>query len=93
MPPKALAPMKTGSSPMRPVRDSGKAGAAKAIKCTSLSLPSGGGGSWSMGESIATVSVRKTMKVKDMLSYLRIPQRLSAQGASLPIKLDIPGQL
>jgi hypothetical protein len=35
--------MKTGSSPMRPVRASGKASAAKAMKCTSLSLPSGAG--------------------------------------------------
>ena len=43
-PPKALAPTKTGRSPKRPVRASGKARAAKATRCTSLSLPSGAGG-------------------------------------------------
>ena len=43
-PPKALAPRKTGNSPKRPVRASGKASAAKATKCTSLSLPSGAWG-------------------------------------------------
>ena len=43
-PPKALAPMKTGMSPTRPVRASGKARAAKAIRCTILSVPSGAGG-------------------------------------------------
>lgn len=43
-PPKTLAPTKTGMSPMRPVRASGKASAAKAMRCTSLSVPSGAGG-------------------------------------------------
>ena len=43
-PPKALAPIKTGRSPMRPVRASGKASAAKAMKCNSLSMPSGARG-------------------------------------------------
>lgn len=44
MPPKALAPTKTGISPKRPVRARGKARAAKATRCTSLSVPSGVGG-------------------------------------------------
>ena len=71
-PPKALAPMKTGSRPMRPVRASGKGSAAKAMKCTSLSLPSGAGGGWSMGQSIATVRVSVTARVRGMSRYLRI---------------------
>ena len=43
-PPKALAPTNTGANPMRPVRARGKAKAAKAIRCTTLSLPAGAGG-------------------------------------------------
>ena len=71
-PPKALAPMKTGSRPIRPVRASGKASAAKAARCTSLSLPSGAGGGWPIGQSIATVRVSVTMIVSGMSRYLRI---------------------
>jgi len=71
-PPKAEAPMKTGSRPMRPVRASGKASTAKAMRCTSLSLPSGAGGGWSMGQSIATVKMRVTARVIGMSRYLRI---------------------
>ena len=71
-PPKALAPMKTGSKPIRPVRDSGKASAAKAMKCTSLSLPSGAGGGVSRGQSIATLRVSVTASVRGMSRYLRI---------------------
>ena len=76
-PPKALAPMKTGSSPMRPVRASGKASAAKATKCTSLSLPSGAGGGWSIGQSIATLRVSVTAIVSGMSRYLRIRRDVS----------------
>ena len=76
-PPKALAPMNTGSSPMRPVRASGKASAAKAMKCTSLSLPSGAGGGASRGQSIATVRVSVTMIVSGMSRYLRICEGVS----------------
>ena len=71
-PPKALAPMKTGSRPKRPVRASGKASAAKAVKWTILSLPAGAGGGWSRGQSIATVSAKRTMSVRGMSRYLRI---------------------
>ena len=77
MPPKALAPMKTGRSPMRPVRASGKASAAKAMKCTSLSLPSGAGGGASSGQSIATVRVSVTISVRGMSRYLRIRRGVS----------------
>ncbi len=76
-PPKALAPMKTGSSPKRPVRASGKARAAKAMKCTSLSLPFGAGGGASRGQSIATVRVSVTASVSGMSRYLRIRQGVS----------------
>ena len=69
---KALAPRKTGNSPKRPVRAKGKARAAKAIKWTSLSLPSGAGGGWSMGQSIATISASVTISVRGMSRYLRI---------------------
>lgn len=71
-PPKALAPMKTGSRPKRPVRASGKASAAKAMRCTSLSLPSGAGGGASRGQSIATVRVSVTTMVRGMSRYLRM---------------------
>lgn len=71
-PPKALAPMNTGSRPKRPVRASGKASAAKAMKCTSLSLPSGAGGGASRGQSIATVRVNVTIIVRRMSRYLHI---------------------
>ena len=76
-PPNALAPMKTGSSPMRPVRASGKASAAKTMKCTSLSLPSGAGGGWSRGQSIATVRVSVTASVSGMSRYFRIHRGVS----------------
>ena len=71
-PPKALAQMKTGNSPKRPVRASGKASAAKAMRCTSLSLPSGAGGGASIGQSMATVMVSVTARVRGMSRYLRI---------------------
>ena len=71
-PPKALAPMMTGIRPKRPVRASGKASAAKAMKWTILSLPAGAGGGWSRGQSIATVSVKRTMSVRGMSRYLRM---------------------
>ena len=76
-PPKALAPMKTGSRPKRPVRASGKASAAKAMKCTSLSLPSGAGGGESIGHSIATVRASVTISVRGMSRYLRIRRGVS----------------
>ena len=70
MPPKAEAPMKTGSNPKRPVRASGKASAAKAMKCKILSL------SWvagaSKGQSNATVSVSVTMTVRGISRDFRI---------------------
>ena len=69
--------MKTGSRPKRPVRASGKASAAKAARCTSLSLPSGAGGGASRGQSIATVSVSVTASVRGMSRYLRIRRGVS----------------
>ena len=71
-PPKALAPINTLSSPRRPVRASGKASAAKAMKCTILSLPLGAGGGASSGQSMATVRARPTMSVSGMSKYLRM---------------------
>lgn len=79
-PPKAEAPMKTGSRPMRPVQASGKASAAKAMKCTSLSLPSGAEGGASRGQSIATVRVSITIMVRGMSRYLRIRGGYRASG-------------
>ena len=76
-PPYTLAPMKTDGSPKRPVRASGKASAAKATRCTSLSLPSGAGGGWSIGQSIAIVRVSVTIMVRGMSRYLRIRQDVS----------------
>lgn len=78
-PPKALAPIKTGRSPKRPVRASGKASAAKATKCASLSLPSGAGGGASSGQSIATVRVIVTIMVRGMSRYLRIRRGLAGE--------------
>jgi hypothetical protein len=71
-PPNALAPINTLSSPSRPVRARGKASAAKAIKCTSLSLPSGARGGASSGQSMATVRARPTMSVSGISKYLRM---------------------
>ena len=69
--------MKTGIKPKRPVRASGKASDAKAMKCTSLSLPSGAGGGWSSGQSIATVRVSVTTMVRRMSRFLRIRRGVS----------------
>ena len=71
IPPKTLAPMKTESKLNLPVRASGKARAAKAKKCTSLSAPSN---AWcgSMGQSIASVSVVIIIRVNGMSRCLRI---------------------
>ena len=71
-PPNVLAPMKTGSKPKRPVRARGKASAAKAMKCISLSLPSGARGGVSRGQSIAMVRVSVTIMVRGMSRYLRM---------------------
>ena len=71
-PPYTLAPMKTDRSPKRPVLASGKTSAAKAMECTSLSLPTGAGGGASKGQSIATVRVSATIMVRRMSRYLRI---------------------
>ena len=43
----------------------GKERAAKANMCTSLSLPSGHGGGWSNGQSIATVRTAVKMRVRE----------------------------
>ena len=72
MPPKAEAPMKTGSRPMRPVRASGNASAAKAMKCMILSFIAGAGGGAPRGHSIATVSMSVMLSVRGMSRYLRI---------------------
>ena len=87
-PPKALAPTRTGSKPKRPVRASGKASAAKAMKCTSLSLPSGAGGGASRGQSIATLRVSVTTMVRGMSRYLRI--RRCVSGKKLKGKRGLP---
>ena len=71
-PPKALAPTNTGINPNRPVLERGKESAEKAMRCTTLSLPSGAGGGASRGQSIATVKMRVTMRVIGMSRYLRI---------------------
>ena len=70
MAPKALAPMRTGVNPNRPVRASGKARAAKTMKCMSLSLSSETGGGASSGQSIATVRTAITTTVRGMSRYL-----------------------
>jgi len=87
-PPKALAPMNTGSRPKRPVRASGKASAAKATRWTSLSLPSGAGGGASSGQSIATVRVSVTASVSGMSRYLRI--RWGVSGVFIKGKRRLP---
>ena len=72
MPPKADAPMRMGSRPMRPVCASGKASAAKLTKWISLSLPSGVWGICSRGQSIATVNVIVMISVREMSSCFGI---------------------
>ena len=71
-PPKALEPTNKEINPMRPVLARGKESAAKAMRCTTLSLPSGARGRWSIGQSIVTVRVRVTMSVIVMSRYFRI---------------------
>jgi hypothetical protein len=73
---------------MRPVRASGKASAANAMKCTSLSLPSGAGGGASRGQSIATVTVSVTASVRAMSRYLRI--RRGGSGVADKGKCELP---
>ena len=79
IPPKALAPTNTGSNPKRPVLARGKESAAKAMRCTTFSLPSGACGGVSKGQSIATVMVRVTIRVIGMSRYLRITQSYWSQ--------------
>ena len=71
-PPKAEAPIKTGSRPKRPVRANGNASVAKAMKCKILSLTSGVEGGASRGHSIATVITTVTISVRGMSRCLRI---------------------
>ena len=71
-PPKALAPTNSGSNPKRPVLERGKDMAAKAMRCTILSLLSGAGAS--KGQSMAIVKVMVKMRVTGMSTYRRILQ-------------------
>ena len=50
----------------------GKESTAKAMICTTLSLPSGAAGGVSKGQSIATVRVTVTMRVMGISRYFRI---------------------
>ena len=81
MAPKALAPMRTGINPNRPVRASGNARDAKAMKCTSLSAPSGAGGGASSGQSIAMVRTAVTTTVRGDVEIFAHSQRLSVLHA------------
>jgi len=72
IPPKVLAPKKTGSNPNRPVLARGKESAAKAKRCMTLSLPFGASGAVSRGQSNATVKTTVTKRVIGMSRYLRI---------------------
>ena len=74
---------------MRPVRASGKASVARAMKCTGLSLPSGAGGGASIGQSIATVRVSVTVSVMGMSRYLRIRQSVSGERCKRKRRLPI----
>ena len=64
-PPKALVPTKMGSNPSRPVLEKGDDRAAKAIRCTTLSLSSGAGGEASNGHSMVIVRMADTTTVKE----------------------------
>ena len=55
MPANGRAPMRTGINPNRPVRAGEKSRAAKAMKWTSLPLPSGAADAASSSQRIATV--------------------------------------
>ena len=72
-PPKALAPKKTESKLMRPVLERGNDRAAKAVRCTNLSLPSSAAGvGASKGQSMATIRIAITMRVRGMSRCRRI---------------------
>ena len=77
MAPKALAPMRTGITPNRPVRASGKARATKAMKCTSLLAPSDAGGGASSGQSIAVVRTVAITVVKGDVEIFAHSQRVA----------------
>ena len=72
IPPKKLAPKNTGNKPKRPVFERGKERAAKAIRCTTLSLPSGASVGASKGQSIATVKIMVMIRVMGMSRYFCI---------------------
>ena len=74
IPPKALAPKNMGSKPKRPVLERGKDMAAKAMKCTILSLTLGACGGASKGQSMDTVRMVVTVRVRGMSRYRRIRQ-------------------
>ena len=74
VPPKALAPTKTGSNPKRPVLERGKESVANMMRCTTLSLPLGAGVGVSKGQSMATVRMLVTIMVRGMSRYRRIWQ-------------------
>ena len=95
-PPNVLAPTKTGINPKRPVLASGKESAAKAMRCTTLSLPSGTGGGASKGHSNATVKMRVTLTVIGISWFLRIDQSYYSQRLNATIgllKVEIIGKL
>ena len=71
MPPKMLAPMKTGSNPNRPVRDNGKARTVNAIKCTTLSTQKGVSVGLPSGQSIIISKNRLIIAVAGISRYLR----------------------
>ena len=73
-PPKALVPTKMGSNPSRPVLENGNDGAAKATRCTTLSLSSGAAGGASNGHSMVIFRMAHTMTVRGMSRYRRIRQ-------------------
>ena len=74
MPPKTLAPKNTGRKPNRPVLESEKESAAKALRFTTLSLPLGAGGGAFKDQSIVTVRVSVTKSVIGISKCLSITQ-------------------
>ena len=83
--------MRTGSRPKRPVRASGKASAAKAMKCMSLSLPSGAGGRRLQGPEHRDGQGERHNYGEGDVEVLAHATRLTAPGAEGKWKLSLGG--
>ena len=89
-PPYVLAATKTGMSPMWPVEASGKASAEMAIRCTTLSVPSGAGVGLLIGQTWPLLNSRHDQCERD-IEILTHVNRLKALGSEHKENLRLAG--